>query len=264
MPTKDKSEYVVQAVSNALDLLELFSADISELSITEICKQLNLRESTVLRLLMTLEPRGYVELDRLTGNYRMGLKTLELRQNFIREMDFPLRSKLALNTLVAACNETSYTTTFIDDEVVYLDVAESDAPVRVVSRMGSHFPLHSTASGKVNLAWMETEIFNNWLAKTELKKFTATTLADADSLHKELTQVREKGYAIDNEEMEMGVCCLAAPVRDYTKQIIGTISISGPTTRFTQERITQELAPLLLQSAEQLSTCLGCHTAEDR
>lgn len=259
MAKKDKAEYIIQAVSHALDLLEQFHGDVDELGVTELSKRLKLHKNNVFRLLATLESRGYIEQNKATENYRLGLKALELGQTFIKQMGLLRQAKPILEKLVQDCNETSYVVILKEGFSVYLDVVETDLTVRVVSRVGSRLPAYCTAAGKVQLAFLpEEEIDSLYLAK-ELKTFTTHTLGDRETLKKELKKIAQQGYAIDDEELDNGVRCVAAPIRDYTRRIVGALSTSGPSMRFSTERIEKELVPLVTQAAEELSTRLGFH-----
>jgi len=258
MAKKDKSEYIIQAVSHALDLLEQFHGDVDELGVTELSKRLKLHKNNVFRLLATLESRGYIEQNRATENYRLGLKSLELGQTFIKQMGLLRQAKPILENMVAKSNETSYVVIFKEGHSVYLDVVETDLTVRVVSRVGSRLPAYCTAAGKAQLAFMSEEELEEVLP-TELKAHTATTLADRNKLKSQLAEIAKQGYAIDDEELDIGVRCVAAPIRDYTRRIIGALSLSGPAMRFPTERIEKELIPLVMNSAEELSTRLGYH-----
>lgn len=259
MAKKEKSEYIIQAVSHALDLLEQFHDDVDELGVTELSKRLKLHKNNVFRLLATLESRGYIEQNKATENYRLGLKSLELGQTFIKQMGLLRQAKPILEKVVADCNETSYVAIFKEGYSVYLDVVETDLTVRVVSRVGSRLPAYCTASGKVHLAFMSDEEVDAVLPQRELKGYTPNTFTNRDELKKELKKVAEQGYAIDNEELDAGVRCLAAPIRDYTRRIVGAVSISGPAMRLTDERLEKELIPLILEASEELSTRLGFH-----
>ncbi len=259
MAKKDKSEYIIQAVSHALDLLEQFHGEVDELGVTELSKRLKLHKNNVFRLLATLESRGYIEQNRATENYRLGLKSLELGQTFIKQMGLLRQAKPILEKMVKECNETSYVAIFKEGYIVYLDVVETDLTVRVVSRVGSRLPSHCTAAGKIHLAFMSDEEIDALLPTRELKGYTPSSITDKEKLKKELKQIADSGVAIDNEELDPGVRCVAAPIRDYTRRIVGALSISGPSMRFSDERIEKELMPLIKQSAEELSTRLGYH-----
>jgi len=259
MAKKDKSEYIIQAVSHALDLLEQFHGEVDELGVTELSKRLKLHKNNVFRLLATLESRGYIEQNKATENYRLGLKALELGQTFIKQMGLLRQAKPILEKVVKECNETSYVAIFKEGFVVYLDVVETDLTVRVVSRVGSRLPSYCTAAGKVHLAYMSDEEIDALLPSKELKPYTPTTYSDREKLKKDLRKVADDGFSLDNEELDPGVRCVAAPIRDYTRRIVGALSISGPSMRFSDERIENELVPLIRQAADELSTRLGYH-----
>lgn len=259
MPKKDKSEYIIQAVSHALDLLEQFHDDIDELGVTELSKRLKLHKNNVFRLLATLESRGYIEQNKATENYRLGLKSLELGQTFIKQMGLLRQAKPILDQIVESCNETSYVAIFKDNHSVYLDVVETDLTVRVVSRVGSRLPAYATAAGKVHLAHMSNEELHEMFPDKQLETYTPTSIPSREALFAELKKVAEQGFAFDNEELDAGVRCVAAPIRDYTRRIVGAISISGPSMRMSDERIEKELVPLAVQASKDLSTRLGYH-----
>lgn len=257
MAKKEKSEYIIQAVDHALDLLEQFHDEVDELGVTELSKRLKLHKNNVFRLLATLESRGYIEQNRVTENYRLGLKTLQLGQTFIRQMGLLRQARPVLETVVEQCNETAYVAILKDLHIVYLDVVETTLTVRVVPRVGARLPAYCTAVGKVQLAYMTDEELDAYFPGRELKAFTPNTITDKAELKKSLAVVAEQGYAVDNEELDLGVRCVGAPIRDYTRRIVGAVSISGPSMRFTDERLEKELIPLVKRAAEDISTKLG-------
>jgi DNA-binding IclR family transcriptional regulator len=260
MARKEKSEYMIQAVSHALDLLEQFHGDdVDELGVTELSKRLKLHKNNVFRLLATLESRGYIEQNKATENYRLGLKSLELGQTFIKKMGLLHQAKPVLEELVNESNETAYVAIFKDGYIVYLDVVETGLTVRVVSRVGTRLPSYCTAAGKVHLAYMSDEEIESFLPEQDLEAYTPHSITDREVLKKDLATVAEQGYAFDIEELDVGVRCVAAPIRDYTRRIVGALSISGPATRFSDERLEKELVPLVTRAADELSTRLGFH-----
>jgi len=259
MAKKEKSEYLIQSVSHALDLLEQFHDEVDELGVTELSKRLKLHKNNVFRLLATLESRGYIEQNKVTENYRLGLKTLELGQTFVRQMGLLRQSRPVLEALVRECNETSYVAILKDFHIIYLDVVETDLTVRVVPRVGSRLPAYCTAAGKVQIAYMSEEDLEQYLPTKDIKAMTPNTITDRDQLKKQLRRVVEDGYAIDDEELDVGVRCVSAPIRDYTRRIIGAVSISGPSMRLSLERIDKELVPLAKRAAEEISAKLGFH-----
>ena len=169
------------------------------------------------------------------------------------------QSRPVLEWLVSECNETTYVAILKEFHIVYLDVVETDLTVRVVPRVGARLPAYCTAAGKVQLAYMTDEELENYIPTKELKRFTPNTIADKEELKLHLKKVAEIGYATDNEELDPGVRCVAAPIRDYTRRIIGAVSISGPSMRFSDERMEKELIPLVRKASEEISFKLGYH-----
>ena len=257
MARKEKSEYIIQAVSHALDLLEQFHGNVDELGVTELSKRLKLHKNNVFRLLATLESRGYIEQNKATENYRLGLKSLALGQTFIKQMGLLRNAQPILAQLKQQANETCYAATFKDGLVFYLDVVETEHAVRVVSRVGVGLPAHAAAAGKVHLAAMGEDELAEVFPSGTLEARTAKTLTTLVDLKAELVKVASQGYALDDEEMDLGVRCIAVPIRDYTRRVVGALSISGPTMRFSDQRIAQDIIPLIRDAGAQLSARLG-------
>jgi len=259
MAKKEKSDYLIQSVSHALDLLEQFHDEVDELGVTELSKRLKLHKNNVFRLLATLESRGYMEQNKVTENYRLGLKTLEMGQTFVKQMGLLRQSRPVLEWLVRECNETSYIAIIKELDIIYLDVVETDLTVRVVPRVGARLPAYCTAAGKVQLAYVGEEELEQYFPVKDLKAFTPNTITDKGEFKQHLKVIAEQGYAIDDEELDIGVRCVSSPIRDYTRRIIGAVSISGPTMRLSRERIDKELIPLVKKAAAEISHNLGFH-----
>lgn len=260
-PKKDPSEYMIQAVSQALDLLELYSGDVDELSLGEITQRLGLSRPSGERLVATLVIRGYLEENRLTQNYRLGLKNLQLRRAMIQQLNQVELARPILQWLVEQCRETVYLVLRKGEYVVYVDAVETDQAVRVASRVGAWRPLYGTASGKMHLALMDRARRDALLPAGDFARHTPNTLTTRAALEEELERIAQLGYAVDNEELESGVRCVAAPVRDFEGRVVSALSISGPAPRLHDERIRAELAPLVMQAAAELSRRLGAANA---
>ena len=258
MGKREKAEYTIQAVINAFELLEQFRGDIQELGVTELSHRLGLHKNNVFRLLATLENKGYIEQNKLTENYRLGVKCLELGQNYLKQTGLLRQARPIMEELVSRCNENVYLSVIRGKKVVYIDVVEANQPVRVVSRIGAQLPPYCCASGKAQLSALMSlgEDIEKYIEKP-LKPITANTKISIDDLVKELEEVKNKGYAIDDEEVDVGVRCVGAPIKDYTKRVIGAISISGPLNRMSFERIEKELGPLIVEAATKISEKLG-------
>lgn len=254
---KEKSEYIVQSVTRALDILEALSDKEDELGVTELSKKLNLHKNNVFRLLVTLESRGYIEQNVSTGNYRLGLKTFELGQIFLHHMGLLKQAKTILKQLVADCDESVYIAILKGENIVYLDMLQTSKSVQIVSRVGSVIPAYCTAIGKAQLAYDSEDELKRIFKQSDLKSFTKNTITSRDKLIKHLKEVAKQGYAIDNEEFEEGVKCIGIPIWDYTHRVVAGICISGPTSRMSDKRIKEELMTLVNSAAYQISHRLG-------
>jgi IclR family KDG regulon transcriptional repressor len=260
---KKKADYEIKSVSNALDILEAFTGDEAELGVTELGKRLDLHKNNVFRLLATLELRGYIEQNKITESYRLGLKPLELGKAFQRHCGLTSQSKEILKKLVALCNETSSIGVFRGGKVIYIDVEETTKSVRVISRLGAVLPAYCTSIGKVLLAFKSMEEITAFLQESSLKRYTDRTVVDPEALIHQFGQIRRQGYSIDNEEYEESVKCIAVPVRDYSRNVVAGLSISGPAHRLPDHRIYNELIPWLLDAGVELSKKLGYNVAGD-
>lgn len=257
MSDRKKTSYNIQVVGSALDVLEQFHCTDEELGLTELCTHLKISKNRVFRLLATLESRNFIEQNKKTTGYRLGLKNLQLGHTFLKQTGFLRHAKPVLESLTRKCNETSYVAILKDFQAVYLDSIESNLPVRVVSRVGKRFPIYCTAVGKVLAADLDERVLREHFKKTEFVRYTSNTIIDHAELADHLTRISELGYAVDDEELDVGVKCVAAPIRDYTKRVIGAVSISAPSMRFSVDRMNSVLIPLIRESAEELSDRLG-------
>lgn len=253
---RERSEYSVQAVTNSIRVLEVLGDAEHEQSIPELCDKLNLTKSNVNKLLVTLEKFGYVDNNKYTGNFRLGVKTFQISQAYINKLSLPEIAMPILKSLKDAVNESVYISVMSKENVVYLSVVETDAPVRVMPRIGNVGPAYATATGKVQLAFMDDRDVES-LYKEPFFLYTEHTLKSIDGLMKELEVIRKQGYAFDNEEYEAGVCCVATPVKNFMGHVIAGMSISAPVERMSDARVQSTLLPQLMDSAHKLSTKFG-------
>ena len=252
---REKSNYIIQAVAHALDVLEQFHTD-AELGVTELSKRLTLHKNNVFRILATLESRGYIEQNRSTENYRLGTQCLQLGQTYIQHMGLLQQAKSVMLDVVQACRETVYVTVMRQGKVVPIDMVEPDQAVRIVSHIGESLPLLCTAVGKVHLAFETGEEAQRSLPDL-LDVHTEQTITDHGTLQSQLSEVLQKGYAIENGEHLADVRTVAVPIRDYTRSVVGSLAVSGPAYRIGTERLQQELVPLVIQAGKDLSSRLG-------
>lgn len=257
MKMNRKTTYTIQSVTHALDLLEQFHGDVAELGVSDLSRRMQLPKNKVFRLLATLEHRNYIEQNKSTENYRLGLKTMEMGQMVIRQKRHLDNVRPVMEALVRECNETFCLSIMIDFHSVNVHVIEGTNALRVVPCTGVRLPAYCTSSGKAQMAHLAEDKLKRYLAACRLQRHTPATITDPKLLLKQLQQVCRQGYALELEELEMGVKSVAAPVRDYTLNPIGAIACCGPAMRFTDERMKEELIPLVLEGASEISAMLG-------
>ncbi len=256
MVRREKSNYAIQSVSHALDVLEQFNGNVEEIGVTELSKRLKLHKNNVFRLLATLEARGYIEQNKLTENYRLGLKCLQLGQIFIHQMGLLLQSKPILKELSKATKESVFVAIRKGAGIIPLDFVEAPRPVRVVSFLGAALPEHCTAVGKVYLVFEAEGGGRNNLPE-RLERYTDKTVVDRDALLEQIKEIGETGYAVERGEFVEEVHSVAVPVRDYTRTLVGALSVVGPSHRLTDEAIRKDFGPALLQAGNELAKRLG-------
>lgn len=254
---RNKADYIVQSVVKALSIMEALAESEEDLGATELSQKLGMQKSSVIRVLHTIEQRGYVEKNAETGNYRIGLKAFEMGQAYRQQLGLFAASRPVLRDLVSKCDESAYIAVLRGTNVVYLDVVQTSKPLRMASRVGSITPAFCTAVGKIQLAYQPPSALDNILQRTKLTPLTEKTIVDPRILREQLADIAAKGYAMDDEEFEIGVRCLGSPIWDHHRHVIAGLSISGPVSRFSPERIRDELLPLLLSASQEISRRLG-------
>lgn len=228
---------VVQSVDRTLSILELLSDHNQGLGITEISGKIDLHKSTVHRLLGTLIYKGYVIQDLSTNKYRLSLKLYELGSKRVEEMDILKASKPYTEELMKSLNEVVHLVIRDKNDIVYIDKVEADNTIRMASSIGRRSPLYCTSVGKAMLSYMPEEEVRKVWESSNITKLTKYTITDFETFKEELQKIRENGYAEDDEENELGVRCIGVPVFNRYNQIEGAISVSGPTTRVTKEKL---------------------------
>lgn len=256
--TDEAGRQTVQSVERTFDVLEALAAARQPVSISELSQKLGLHISTVHRLLGTLIERGYARQDESGGRYGIGPRLLELAGGLHEQVDIRQEAHPYLELLASQVGETANLSVRSGNNLVYIDQVQSARLVRMFTRVGSSAPLYCTGSGKLFLAYsgnFEPEL-NRFLLETRLEPRTPATITDPQDLREELHRISERGYSFDNEEMEEGVVCVAAPVFDRDNQLVAAISVSGPTGRMTGGDPYRIIDPVR-QSAAQVSRTLG-------
>jgi len=253
---KTNPNYPIKVLDKTFSILDILFQHDSSMHITEISEKLGLYPSTTHRILDTLKHWGYVEQDLKTQKYRLGLKLLALGMAKLHQMDLVKEATPYLKELVKLCNETVHLGVLEGGEVLYLAKEESSQTIRMISYVGRRAPLHCTALGKVLLAHLSLEERKRTLGGKELPPLTENTITDKKELEKELDKVREQGFALDQEENEKDVRCVAAPIRNYKGDVIAALSISSPIFRI-DKNAQDNLKEALMKTGEKISQRLG-------
>jgi len=247
----------IQSLDRAFDIIEILSCNPEGLHLMEVTHQTGLNKSTVHRMLSSLSMLGYVKKDQGTGRYYLTLKLFELSGRIVDGIDVLRAAKTPLATLRGVAQEAIHLVVQEGNDIVYIHKVESpSSSFRMVSRLGMRRPMYCTAVGKSILAMMKDEKVARIWEDSDIRAYTANTLVRLKDLMEELRQIREQGYALDNEENELGMRCIAAAILDYTGQSRAAFSVSGPTMRMTDARIV-ELVPEVLSTSALISSELG-------
>lgn len=246
---KEDGSGLIQSVERAVNVLKCFEAQ-NSLGVTEISKMLSLHKSTTFGIISTLQKCGLLEQNELTGKYSLGMEIYRLGS----KINLSLREICAphLKQLVDSTGETVNLVTRYGNNVIYLDKIESPHSMRICTRIGQPYPMYSTAVGKAILAYLEPSERDEILLHVPLVAFTENTIVDRIKLEEQLVQIRRDGYAVDLEEMEYGLVCLAAPILNESGLPVASISVSGPLMRM-DEAMNKKIRDLLLVHAKEIS-----------
>lgn len=229
----------VQSVDRTLTILEALSNHYDGLGITEISNLLDLHKSTVHRLLATLLYKGYVIKDIQSNRYRLSLKLYELGSKIVVKMNILKASKPYTEELMNIVNEVVHLVIRDRNDIIYIDKVEADNTISMASTIGRRSPLYCTSVGKAMMAHLtDREIKDIWDG-SDIQKLTKHTITNFGVFQEELNSIRDKGYAVDNEENELGVRCIGAAVFNMRGEVEGAISISGPTNRILKKNIEE-------------------------
>jgi DNA-binding IclR family transcriptional regulator len=257
---RQKSDYVIQTVTNALRLLEEFRYA-EQLGVTALARRLGLHKNNVFRLLATLEEMGFVEQVADNESYRLGTACLELGQAFARTRTLTRLGRSVLEALARDTQETAHLAVLEGFEVVHLDGEPARQQVVSRVRLGERLPAHASALGKAILAcgdpteWERVD--RDWIRGGELAALTGATITDRDKFFEHLRSSAGLGYALDLQESAAGLCCAAAPVRDASGRVVAAISVSAPAFRAGPEVMHERLVPAVTAAAHELSRRLG-------
>jgi DNA-binding IclR family transcriptional regulator len=248
--------YRVQVLDRVFRILDILAESDSGVGLADLAKQLGMHKSTTHRLVMVLESSRYIERNASTGRYRLGSRLIELGLSAVSQLDVYEIARPYLRALAGEVGETAHLAVLRDGEVVSLVKAESKQTLRTPITVGARTPAYCTSLGKAILAFSPPDRLAEFLKNRKLKAYTPNTITSLSRFKAELQTIRERGYAVDNEEREIGLRCIGAPVWNSSGEVIAAISIAGPAFRITEERIPQ-LSRAVMNTADRISSSLG-------
>ena len=249
---KDRS---IQSVDRALLIIEVFEGNNRELSLSQIARELNLNKSTVFGLVNTLKNRGYLEQNPENARYKLGIKLFKLGSMVEASLDVRDVAKPFLKLLSEKYRETVHLCLYVKNEVIYIDKVDGPGSMRMYSQMGKAAPFHCTGVGKAVLSFLDDQTMNQIMQSHNFKIFTPNTIATPEALLKEIDKIRHTGYCIDNEEIEIGLRCVAAPIFNRKREVVGALSIAGPAARILhqdEDKIAEDVRKVSMMISERL------------
>ncbi len=255
MASKDTERKSNQSVAKLMQLLRCMSGSRVPMRLQDISVLIGVPAATTLRYLGALIEEGYVYQDLISGRYALTWKVADIGDNAHSHMSLRSLSADIINELL---NELDLGICLVieeDNECVYLDCVYD--PDFALMRIGKRTPMYAASSGKILLSALSAAELDRYLEAKRLIPLTKKTISTAEKLKKELEKVRKRGYAVDDEECEEGLRCVAVPVNSYSKQPIAALSVFGAVDRVTVKAVESELLPALRRAAEELSVRAG-------
>jgi len=251
-----KPKYPIKNIINTSGILNYFIKKGKPVTLTELSEKLNIYPSTIHRILDTLRYLGYVDQLSDSGKYQLGLSSLELGMAKLSQIDLVKEAMPYLDELSRKFNENVYLGVLFEDMVLYLAKKETSRKVRIATHVGTRAYFNCTALGKVLIAFFTKDEREKIYKNIGFLRFTKNTITNKNQFEKEIKKVREQGFAIDDEESEEDIQCIAAPIRDHSGNVIAALSISAPSYRFDVKKQTQ-LKSEIIKYGQKISKSSG-------
>lgn len=249
-----------QTLARALAVLDCFSVEQPRLGVRELARQVRMSRSTVGRLLATMRAAGVLSQDPVTRCYMMGSKVLTWSAVYTSGLDIRNKARPAMEELHRETRETVSLYILDGDERMCVERIESPESLRMVARIGERMPIHIEASGKVFLAFASPELKKRIISRVYQKRLSPKVRQSRAALLEDLKRIQAQGYALSHGERVAGASCVSAPVFDANGRVIAAITISGPTVRFTEDKIA-EYASRVMAAAAQVSQAMGVNSS---
>lgn len=249
------SEKGVQVIDRTFDIIELLAIEEKGLGVSDIARRLNLTKSTAHRILNAITERGYLEKTS-DGVYSLGIQFVELASRRLSNIELTTEAKPFLSELTNKLGQSSHLAILDGSDAVYIDKVELTKNLRLYSQIGKRIPVYCSGLGKSLLLDMEDKKIIRLLEECDMQPLTKTTLTSIPQFLKEIHVSKVHGYTIDNEEHDVGIRCIAAPIYDYRGTIIAAVSAAGPISFFSEEK-DEEYSKLVIATANKISLKMG-------
>lgn len=249
---------LVQTIERVALILDVLGNSLHDLSIKELSEKLSLPKGTIHRLVTSLVYFGFVNQNELTKNYHLGFKLTELAHLLLNQIDFRDEARPLMIELSERIGETIHLVMLNRNEAVYIDkVALNQSGLQMLSRIGLSVPIHCSAVGKVLAAHLPEDKLEKILIKKKLERRTDNTITNYLAFKEHLSKVKLLGWAIDDEENEYGIRCVAAPIRNENGDVVAAMSISGPSIRIKLKHLKRELKDNVCDTSLKISQKIG-------
>ncbi len=251
----DKS--YIESIAKGLNVLSYIVDYSGAAGITQISRALNLSIGSVQRVVNTLQKLGYLRKDKVSQGYALGYKAWGLGLAIIKDIDLKKIAHPFLEELSREIGETVNLAIFEGTGIIYVDRIKTEQIININLSIGSRLPLHCTSMGKCLLAYLPDDELAEMLDRIEMLSLTPNTITDRGKLLEELQRVRERGFSLNNRELEVGLRSVAAPVRDDSNRVIAAVNIAVPSSRVTMEELRGNFAKRIMEVAKAISEGMG-------
>ncbi len=245
----------MKTLEKAFTIIELIEEH-DGLKFNDIIELTAFKKSTVHRFLSFLTKNKYIRKDKKTSNYELGIKFLRISSKVLSNLNIRDNAEQYLYELSKATGETVHLAMLIGEDVIYIDKKESNQAIRMISQIGKIARPYCTGVGKAIFAFQNKRFIEKKLDEFYLIKYTDNTIGDREALIQEVKEIRKKGFSLDREENERGICCIAAPIRDHAGNVIASISISAVKIRLDIDGLLK-YKDMVLNKADLISKSLG-------
>jgi DNA-binding IclR family transcriptional regulator len=254
---RQNSIYKVQALERALDILDCFSFQNKELSLSDVVNLTGLNKTTAKRLISNLDSRGYLQQDPQTKTYQLGMRLFELGGIVFSSFSLRRAAAFPMTTLQSETGATVLLGVRIDDQLVYIDKREGNGMLRISSDIGWRRPLHYGMLGMVLMVSLDLKDVRKILTEQPLQSYTPFSITDQDAFSLRLEQIRDQGYVLEKEEAVEGVIGIAAPIKDFTRKVVAALGIALPLGQRSLNEDLDRIVDLVKQTCETISSDLG-------